>query len=48
MALVPEDERVPRDEEGNPIEGSQTFYQLADKRIKKLKEEDFFQNGVNK
>ena len=48
MALVPEDERVPRDEEGNPIEGSQTFYQLADKRIKELKEEDFFQNGVNK
>ena len=47
MSMVPEDQRIPRDEEGNPIEGGQqTYYQLAEKRIKKIKEEDFFRHGI--
>ena len=45
MSMVPENERIPRDKEGNIVAGSQSYYQLADKRIKKIKEEDFFRNG---
>jgi hypothetical protein len=48
MALVPKEERILKDDNGNPIENSQTYYQLANKRIKKIKEEDFFRNGVEK
>lgn len=48
MALVPKEERILKDDNGNPIEKSQTYYQLANKRIKKIKEEDFFRNGVEK
>ena len=47
MSMVPEGQRIPRDDEGNPIEGGQqTYYQLAEKRIKKIKEEDFFRHGI--
>ena len=45
MSMVPENERIPRDKEGNIVTGSQSYYQLAEKRIKKIKEEDFFRNG---
>ena len=46
MSMVPEGERYARDEEGNPTEGALTYYQMADKRVKRIKAEDFFRNGV--
>ena len=46
MQMVPAGERIARDAEGTPIENKQTYYQLADKRVKKIKAEDFFRNGV--
>lgn len=49
MSLSPAESREPVcDEEGNPIEGAVTKYQLAQKRVKKIKEEDFFRNGAPK
>lgn len=48
MAMVPEEERVRRDENGNPLNISRTYYQLAERRVRLLKEDDFFRNGVKK
>lgn len=43
MALVPQEERYVLDESGQPVEGQLTRYQQAWKKVKKLKEEAFFQ-----
>ena len=34
------------DEEGKIIESATTMYQIAEKRVKKIREEDFFRNGA--
>ena len=46
MALVPKDKQVALDEEGEPVQNWETMYQMAEKRVKKIKEESFFRGGV--
>ena len=46
MALVPKDKQVALDEEGEPVQNWETMYQMAEKRVKKIKEESFFRDGV--
>lgn len=47
MSLTPSKDRGPvYDEEGNPVEEAVTKYQLAQRRVKKIKEEDFFRYGT--
>ena len=45
MSMVSQQERVAHDEGGKPLKDVQTYYQLAGKRIEKIKAEDFFRNG---
>ncbi|MBQ8521293.1 MAG: hypothetical protein IJ456_07960 [Bacteroides sp.] len=45
MSLVPQQERTAVDDEGKPLKDVQTYYQLAAKRVEKIKAEDFFRNG---
>lgn len=47
MALVPKDKQVVLDSDGNPMPHSDTLYQKARRRVEKIKEEDFFRNGVH-
>ena len=42
MSLTPKNQRFPYDEEGKIIESATTMYQIAEKRVKKIREEDFF------
>ena len=46
MALVPKDKQVVFDSDGQPSKKTKTWYQMADMRIKKMKEESFFRDGV--
>ncbi|WP_455674015.1 tetratricopeptide repeat protein [Phocaeicola sp.] len=47
MSLTPKSGREPvYDEEGNLVKDAVTRYQLAERRVKKIKEEDFFRNGA--
>ena len=46
MSLTPKNQRFPYDEEGKIIESATTMYQIAEKRVKKIREEDFFRNGA--
>lgn len=46
MALVPKDKQVALDDEGNVLIGYTTKYQMAQKRIKEIKEESFFRDGI--
>ena len=46
MSLTPKNQRFPYDEEGKLIESATTTYQVAEKRVQKIKEEDFFKNGA--
>ena len=46
MSLTPTNQRFPYDEEGKIIESATTMYQIAEKRVKKIREEDFFRNGA--
>lgn len=46
MSLTPPNRRLPYDEEGKLIESATTTYQMAEKRVNKIKEEDFFRNGA--
>ena len=46
MALVPKDKQVVFDSDGRPSQRTKTWYQMAEMRIKKMKEESFFRDGV--
>lgn len=46
MATVPENERYALDENGNPAKDRITYYQQAWKRVKEIKEEGFFREGI--
>ncbi len=48
MQNVPESERYILDEQGQLVPNTETYYQVAEKRIKKLKEEGFFQGNYYK
>ncbi len=48
MRNVPEAERYVLDETGKPVPNSETYYQVAERRIRKLKEERFFQGDGGK
>ena len=44
--MVPEDKRMALDDEGKPMAGWTSLYQMAEKKIQKIKEENFFRNGL--
>ena len=46
MNMVPEDKRMALDDEGKPMAGWTSLYQMAEKKIQKIKEENFFRNGL--
>lgn len=46
MEAVPEDQRYVVDEQGNRVEGRITYYQQAERRIEKMKEESFFKGDM--
>ena len=46
MSMVPEDKRMALDDEGKPMAGWTSLYQMAEKKIQKIKEENFFRNGL--
>ena len=46
MSMVPEDKRMALDDEGKPMAGWTSLYQMAEKKIQKMKEENFFRNGL--
>lgn len=47
MALVPKDKQLALDDEGKPKPDVKTLYQVAKRRVEKIKAEDFFRNGVH-
>ena len=47
MALVPKDKQLALDDEGKPKPNVETLYQIAKRRVEKIKAEDFFRNGVH-
>ena len=47
MALVPKDKQLALDDEGKPKPNVETLYQVAKRRVEKIKAEDFFRNGVH-
>lgn len=47
MAMVPKDKQVALDDEGKPKPDVETLYQVAKRRVEKIKAEDFFRNGVH-
>ena len=46
MSMVPKEKQMAFDEEGNPLDGWSSLYQLAERKIKHIKEEKFFREGV--
>lgn len=46
MSMVPEDKRMALDEKGKPMIGWTSLYQIAERKIKQIKEESFFRDGV--
>jgi len=46
MSMVPEDKRMALDEDGKPKVGWSSLYQMAEQKIKRIKEESFFRDGV--
>ena len=47
MAQVPKDKQLALDDEGKPKPNVETLYQIAKRRVEKIKAEDFFRNGVH-
>lgn len=47
MAQVPKDKQLALDDEGKPKPNVETLYQVAKRRVEKIKAEDFFRNGVH-
>ena len=47
LALVPKDKQIVLDSDGKPMPNSDTLYQVAKRRVEKIKAEDFFRNGVH-
>ena len=47
MAQVPKDKQIVLDSDGKPMPNSDTLYQVAKRRVEKIKAEDFFRNGVH-
>ena len=47
MAQVPKDKQLALDDEGKPNPNVETLYQVAKRRVEKIKAEDFFRNGVH-
>ena len=47
MAHVPKDKQLALDDEGKPKPNVETLYQIAKRRVEKIKAEDFFRNGVH-
>ena len=48
MKMVPENKRMALDEEGKPKLGWTSLYQIAERKIEKIKEESFFRDGLKK
>lgn len=46
MSMVPKEKQMALDENGNALDGWSSLYQLAERKIKRIKEEKFFQEGV--
>ena len=46
MSMVPEDKRMALDDAGKPMAGWTSLYQIAERKIKLIKEENFFRNGI--
>ena len=46
MSMVPKDKQMALDSEGKPMEGWTSLYQIAERKIKEMKEENFFRNGI--
>ena len=47
MAQVPKDKQLALDDEGKPKPNVETLYQVAKRRVERIKAEDFFRNGVH-
>ena len=48
MKMVPENKRMALDEEGKPKLGWTSLYQIAERKIEKIKEESFIRDGLKK
>lgn len=46
MSMVPKDQQMALDDTGKPKAGWTSLYQIAEKKIKQIKEESFFRHGV--
>ena len=46
MSMVPKDKQMVLDETGKPMAGWVSLYQIAERKIEKIKEESFFRDGV--
>ena len=46
MSMVPKDKQVILDKDGKPKPGVVSWYQLSQKRVEKIKAEEFFRNGT--
>lgn len=46
MSMVPKDKQMALDDNGKPMPGWTSLYQIAERKIKLIKEENFFRNGI--
>jgi tetratricopeptide (TPR) repeat protein len=46
MSMVPKDKQMALDETGKPMVGWTSLYQIAERKIKEIREESFFQHGI--
>lgn len=46
MSMVPKDKQMALDETGKPMAGWTSLYQIAERKIKLIKEENFFRHGI--
>ena len=46
MSMVPKDKQMALDETGKPMAGWTSLYQIAERKIKEIREESFFQHGI--
>jgi hypothetical protein len=44
--MVPKDKQMALDETGKPMAGWTSLYQIAERKIKEIREESFFQHGI--
>jgi tetratricopeptide (TPR) repeat protein len=46
MSMVPKDKQLALDSDGKPMVGWTSLYQIAERKIKEMKEENFFRHGI--